>query len=177
MDVKRNRSFDRASPRARRRRFQEDRGLRKGGIHTSMLSVASSVCSDTEVDDTVSISSEMDDERGSRSRRWESFHSNMSADSGSAHMFEFETDSNVTEYDEVFDYQDSEGNLSIICSATLAFVLQRLPRVKKDFIIINYNNNNFYFYFYFYHDHYHLCCVRFTKIQFGTITIYCIFRG
>ena len=114
MDVKRNRSFDRASPRARRRRFQEDRGLRKGGIHTSMLSVASSVCSDTEVDDTVSICSEMDDERGSRSRRWESFHSNMSADSGSAHMFEFETDSNVTEYDEVFDYQDSEGNLSII---------------------------------------------------------------
>ena len=177
MDVKRNRSFDRASPRARRRRFQEDRGLRKGGIHTSMLSVASSVCSDTEVDDTVSICSEMDDERGSRSRRWESFHSNMSADSGSAHMFEFETDSNVTEYDEVFDYQDSEGNLSIICSATLAFVLQRLPRVKKDFIIINYNNNNFYFYFYFYHDHYHLCCVRFTKIQFGAITIYCIFRG
>ena len=163
MDVKRNRSFDRASPRARRRRFQEDRGLRKGGIHTSMLSVASSVCSDTEVDDTVSICSEMDDERGSRSRRWESFHSNMSADSGSAHMFEFETDSNVTEYDEVFDYQDSEGNLSIICSATLAFVLQRLPRVKKDFIIINYNNNNFYFYFY--HDHYHLCCVRFTKFN------------
>ena len=137
MDVKRNRSFDRASPRARRRRLQEDRGLRKGGIHTSMLSVASSVCSDTEVDDTVSICSEMDDERGSRSRRWESFHSNMSADSGSAHMFEFETDSNLTEYDEVFDYQDSEGNLSIICSATLAFVLQRLPRVKKGFIIIN----------------------------------------
>ena len=136
MDVKRNRSFDRASPRARRRRFQEDRGLRKGGIHTSMLSVASSVCSDTEVDDTVSISSEMDDERGSRSRRWESFHSNMSADSGSAHMFEFETDSNITEYDEVFDCQDSEGNLSIICSATLGFVLQILPRIKKDFIII-----------------------------------------
>ena len=140
MDVKRNRSFDRASPRARRRRFQEDRGLRKGGIHTSMLSVASSVCSDTEVDDTVSICSEMDDERGSRSRRWESFHSNMSADSGSAHMFEFETDSNLTEYDEVFDYQDSEGNLSIICSATLAYVLQRLPITKKDFIF-NYNNN------------------------------------
>ena len=137
MDVKRNRSFDRASPRTRRRRFQEDRGLRKGGIHTSMLSVASSACSDTEVDDTVSICSEMDDERGSRSRRWESFHSNMSADSGSAHMFEFETDSNMTEYDEVFGYQDSEGNLSIICSATLAFVLQILPRVKKDFIIIN----------------------------------------
>ena len=171
MDVKRNRSFDRASPRARRRRFQEDRGLRKGGIHTSMLSVASSACSDTEVDDTVSICSEMDDERGSRSRRWESFHSNMSADSGSAHMFEFETDSNMTEYDEVFDYQDSEGNLSIICSATLAFVLQRLPRVKKDFIIINYNNNNNYYYLYFYRYHYHLCCVRFTKIQFGTITI------
>lgn len=141
IDVKRNRSFDRASPRTRRQRFQEDRGLRKGGIHTSMLSVASSACSDTEVDDTVIICSEMDDERGSRSRRWESFHSNMSADSGSAHMFEFETDSNITEYDEVFDYQDSEGNLSIICSATLAFVLQRLPRVKKDFIIINYNNN------------------------------------
>ena len=136
IDVKRNRSFDRASPRTRRRRFQEDRGLRKGGIHTSMLSVASSACSDTEVDDTVSICNEMDDERGSRSRRWESFHSNMSADSGSAQMFEFETDSNMTEYDEVFDYQDSEGNLSIICSATLAFVLQRLPRVKKDFIII-----------------------------------------
>ena len=136
IDVKRNRSFDRASPRTRRRRFQEDRGLRKGGIHTSMLSVASSACSDTEVDDTVSICNEMDDERGSRSRRWESFHSNMSADSGSAQMFEFETDSNMTEYDEVFDYQESEGNLSIICSATLAFVLQRLPRVKKDFIII-----------------------------------------
>ena len=64
----------------------------------------------------------------------------MSADSGSAHMFEFETDSNVTEYDEVFDYQDSEGNLSIICSATLAYVLQRLPITKKDFIF-NYNNN------------------------------------
>ena len=148
MDVKRNRSFDRASPRTRRRRFQEDRGLRKGGIHTSMLSVASSACSDTEVDDTVSICSEMDDERGSRSRRWESFHSNMSADSGSAHMFEFETDSNMTEYDEVFDYQDSEGNLSIICSATLAFVLQRLPRIKKDFIF-NYNHNN-----YNYNDYY-----------------------
>ena len=148
IDVKRNRSFDRASPRTRRRRFQEDRGLRKGGIHTSMLSVASSACSDTEVDDTVSICSEMDDERGSRSRRWESFHSNMSADSGSAHMFEFETDSNLTEYDEVFDYQDSEGNLSIICSATLAFVLQRLPRVKKDFIF-NYNHNNYNYNYYY----------------------------
>ena len=115
IDVKRNESFDKPSPNTKRRRFRGDRSLRKGGIHTSMLSVASSMCSDTEMEDTVSIFSEMDsldDERGTRGRRWESFHSNFSADSGSAHMFEFETDSNATEYDEVFDDQDSGGEAS-----------------------------------------------------------------
>lgn len=111
-DVKRNDSLDKPSPNTRRRRFRGERGLRRGGIHTSMLSVASSAPSDMEMDDTVSICGDMDsldDERGTRGRRWESFHSNVSADSGSAHLFEFETDSNVTEFDEVFDDQDSEG--------------------------------------------------------------------
>ena len=100
------------SPRTRRKQFREDRSLRRGGIHTSMLSVASGTCSDTEMEDTVSICSEMDlldDERGTRGRRWESFHSNASADSGSAHLFEYETDSNATEYDEVFEDPDSGG--------------------------------------------------------------------
>ena len=111
-DVKQNDSLDRPSPNTRRRRFRGERGLRRGGIHTSMLSVASSAPSDTEMDDTVSISGDMgslDDERGTRGRRWESFHSNVSADSGSAHLFEFETDSNATEFEEVFDDHDSEG--------------------------------------------------------------------
>ena len=111
-DVKRNDSMEKPSPNTRRRRFRGERGLRRGGIHTSMLSVASSAPSDTEMDDTVSIYGDMDsldDERGIRGRRWESFHSNISADSGSAHLFEFETDSNATEFDEVFDDQDSEG--------------------------------------------------------------------
>ena len=113
IEVKRDESFEKRSPNdTRRRRFRTNGKLRKGGIHTSMLSVASNTClTDSEVDDTVSLYSEMDDddERGTRGRRWESFHSNMSADSGSAHMFEFETDSNATEYDEVFDDQDSGG--------------------------------------------------------------------
>ena len=78
-----------------------------------MLSVASSACmTDSEMEDTVSIYSEADslnDERGTRGRRWESFYSNISADSGSAHLFEFETDSTATEFDEVFDDQESEG--------------------------------------------------------------------
>ena len=112
INTNQNETFDRASPNTRRRRFRGDRSLQRGGIHTSMLSVASSACSDTEMDDSVSIYNEMDsldDERGTRGRRWESFHSNISADSGSAHLFEFETDSNLTEYDEVFDDQDSGG--------------------------------------------------------------------
>jgi len=63
---------------------------------------------DSEMEDTVSIYSEvdsLDNERGTRGRRWESFYSNISADSGSAHLFEFETDSNATEFDD----QESEG--------------------------------------------------------------------
>ena len=79
-----------------------------------MLSVASTTWSDTDLDDSVSISSELDsmgDERGTRGRRWDSFHSNISADSGSAHLYEYETNSNVTEYEDVFDEQDSEGKL------------------------------------------------------------------
>ena len=80
-----------------------------------MLSVAGSACmTDSEMEDTVSIYSEvdsLDNERGTRGRRWESFYSNISADSGSAHLFEFETDSNATEFDEVFDDQESEGKM------------------------------------------------------------------
>ncbi|KAL9958690.1 hypothetical protein ACROYT_G035740 [Oculina patagonica] len=111
IEIKRNESMEKLSPNTRRRRFRTDGRLQRGGIHTSMLSVASSTClTDSEMDDTVSIYSEMDsldDERGTRGRRWESFHSNISADSGSAHLFEFETDSNTFEYDEVFDDQES----------------------------------------------------------------------
>lgn len=102
------------SPSPRRRRLRSDRGIRRRGIHTSMLSVASSAYSDTDIDDSVSMYSEadsVDDERGTRGRRWDSFHSNISADSGSAHMYEFETDSNLTEYDDVFDTQESEGTV------------------------------------------------------------------
>lgn len=111
--ITRNESVEKRSPNTRRRRFRTDGRLRKGGIHTSMLSVASNACmTDSEMEDTVSIYSEvdsLDDERGTRGRRWESFYSNISADSGSAHLFEFETDSNATEFDEVFDDQESEG--------------------------------------------------------------------
>lgn len=114
IEIKRSESVEKRSPNTRRRRFRTDGRLRKGGIHTSMLSVASSTCmTDSEMEDTVSIYSEvdsLDDERGTRGRRWESFYSNISADSGSAHLFEFETDSNATEFDEVFDDQEeSEG--------------------------------------------------------------------
>ena len=115
IEIKRNEPVGKRSPNTRRRRFRMDGKLRKGGIHTSMLSVASSTClTDSEMEDTVSICSEMDsldDERGTRGRRWESFHSNISADSGSAHLFEFETDSNTTEFDEVFDDQESGGEM------------------------------------------------------------------
>ena len=111
--ITRNESVEERSPNTRRRRFRTDGRLRKGGIHTSMLSVASSACmTDSEMEDTVSIYSEVDslnDERGTRGRRWESFYSNISADSGSAHLFDFETDSTATEFDEVFDDQESEG--------------------------------------------------------------------
>ena len=111
--ITRNESVEKRSPNTRRRRFRTDGRLRKGGIHTSMLSVASSACmTDSEMEDTVSIYSEVDSlngERGTRGRRWESFYSNISADSGSAHLFEFETDSTATEFDEVFDDQESEG--------------------------------------------------------------------
>ncbi|XP_068688974.1 serine-rich adhesin for platelets-like isoform X2 [Montipora foliosa] len=113
IEVKRSDSPNSLSPSPRRHRFLTDRGIRRGGIHTSMLSVASSTWSDTDLDDSVSISSEldsMDDERGTRGRRWDSFHSNISADSGSAHLYEYETDSNVTEYEDVFDEQDSEDD-------------------------------------------------------------------
>ena len=111
--ITRNESVEKRSPNTRRRRFRTDGRLRKGGIHTSMLSVASSACmTDSEMEDTVSIYSEVDSlngERGTRGRRWESFYSNISADSGSAHLFGFETDSTATEFDEVFDDQESEG--------------------------------------------------------------------
>lgn len=114
MEVEESDSPRSLSPSPRRRRLRSDRGIRRRGIHTSMLSVASSAYSDTDIDDSVSMCSEVDsvdDERGTRGRRWDSFHSNISADSGSAHMYEFETDSNVTEYDDVFDVQESEGNV------------------------------------------------------------------
>ena len=67
---------------------------------------------DSETEDTVSIYSEIDspdDQRSTRGRRGESFHSNFSSGSGSAHLFEFETNSLTTEYDEVFDDQKSGG--------------------------------------------------------------------
>lgn len=113
MEVEESDSPRSLSPSPRRRRLRSDRGIRRRGIHTSMLSVASSAYSDTDIDDSVSMCSEadsVDDERGTRGRRWDSFHSNISADSGSAHMYEFETDSNVTEYDDVFDVQESEDD-------------------------------------------------------------------
>ena len=125
--VTRNESVEKRSPNNRRRRFRTDGRLRKGGIHTSMLSVASNACmTDSEMEDTVSIYSEVDslgDERGTRGRRWESFYSNISADSGSAHLFEFETDSNATEFDGVFDDQESEGKTlckhhGVFCSSS-----------------------------------------------------------
>lgn len=113
IEIKRSESVEKLSPNTYRRRFRTDGRLRKNGIHTSMLSVASSACTtDSEIEDTASIYSEvdsLDDKRGTRGRRWESFYSNISADSGSAHLFEFETDSNATEFDEVFDDQESEG--------------------------------------------------------------------
>lgn len=115
MEVEESDSPRSLSPSPRRRRLRSDRGIRRRGIHTSMLSAASNAYSDTDIDDSVSMCSEadsVDDERGTRGRRWDSFHSNISADSGSAHMYEFETDSNVTEYDDVFDVQESEGNVS-----------------------------------------------------------------
>lgn len=115
MESKRGESLGKRSPNTRQRDFRANGKLRKGGIHTSMLSVASNAClTDSEVDDTVSLYSEMDSldsERETRGRRWESFHSNISADSGSSpHMFEFETDSNATEFEEeMFDDHGSEG--------------------------------------------------------------------
>lgn len=113
IEIKRSDSVEKLSPNTHRRRFRTDGRLRKNGIHTSMLSVASSACmTDSEMEDTASIYSEvdsLDDKRGTRGRRWESFYSNISADSGSAHLFEFETDSNATEFDEVFDDQESDG--------------------------------------------------------------------
>ena len=113
IEIKRSESVEKLSPNTYRRRFPTDGRLRKNGIHTSMLSVASSACmTDSEMEDTASIYSDvdsLDDKRGTRGRRWESFYSNISADSGSAHLFEFETDSNVTEFDEVFDDQESDG--------------------------------------------------------------------
>ena len=115
MESKRGESLGKRSPNTRQRDFRANGKLRKGGIHTSMLSVASNAClTDSEVDDTVSLYSEMDSldsERETRGRRWESFHSNISADSGSSpHMFEFETDSNATEFEEeMSDDHGSEG--------------------------------------------------------------------
>ncbi|KAK3742178.1 hypothetical protein QZH41_012073, partial [Actinostola sp. cb2023] len=70
--------------------------LQKGGLHTSLLSIASSFYStDNELDDSCSWHSDGNDTERSASsrRRWESFHSNISADSGSAHMYDFENDS------------------------------------------------------------------------------------
>ena len=44
--------------------------------------------------------------RGGRKSRWDSFHSDISADSGSCHMFEYETDFNATEPED----DDAERN-------------------------------------------------------------------
>lgn len=88
----------------------------KGGIYMSMFSVVSNVCLiDFEVDDIVSLYSEMDlfdsgwEMRGCR---WESFYSNISVDSGFFYMFEFEMDFNVIEFEEeMFDDYGFEGEL------------------------------------------------------------------
>ena len=83
-------------------------GMNKKSYHSSLLSIAStySACS-TDTEDNISIFSEGDmllqdrfRERDNRKSRWDSFHSNISADSGSAHMFEYETDSVATELDD-----------------------------------------------------------------------------
>ena len=92
--------------------------LRKSGLHTSLLSLSSSVYSaeDMDMDDGLSLYSEADsqDSNRGRGRRWESFHSNVSADSGSAHLFEFDTESAVTEYGDVFDENEPLGNYIFI---------------------------------------------------------------
>ena len=104
IEIKSQSSIDQPSPSTDHRRLCVDKSLRKRGIHTSMLSIASSVWSrDADMDDTSSICSETDLDdggRGTRGRRWHSFYSNTSADSGSAQMFEYETDSAATEDDD-----------------------------------------------------------------------------
>lgn len=82
----------------------------------SMFSVVSNVCLiDFEVDDIVSLYSEMDlfdSEWEMRRCRWESFYSNISVDSGFFYMFEFEMDFNVIEFEEeMFDDYGFEGEL------------------------------------------------------------------
>ncbi|XP_032239037.2 uncharacterized protein LOC5513651 isoform X2 [Nematostella vectensis] len=87
--------------------------LRKTGVHTSLLSIASSVYStDTEHDDSaygLSDGDAVDAATPRNKRRWDSFHSNVSADSGSAHMFDFDTDSVITEYDEEAVFEDAKS--------------------------------------------------------------------
>lgn len=78
--------------------------LRKNGVHSSLLSITSSLYStDLDLDDSGSWNSELDGSESGRTgnrKRWESFHSNVSADSGSAHMYEFETDSTAAEMED-----------------------------------------------------------------------------
>lgn len=72
----------------------------------SMFSVVSSMWLDMDLDDSVSIFSEldlMDDEWGIRGRWWDSFYSNISVDSGFVYLYEYEMDFNVIEYEDVFD--------------------------------------------------------------------------
>ena len=103
--------------------------LRKSGLHTSLLSLSSSVYSaeDMDMDDRLSLYSEADsqDSNRGRGRRWESFHSNVSADSGSAHLFEFDTESAVTEYGDVFDENEPLGKYIFI-----ALTLRQKQRVQ-----------------------------------------------
>lgn len=75
--------------------------LQKNGLHTSLLSISSSIYStdNEEYDDSSSIHSVDERSVGSR-RRWESFHSNVSADSGSAHLYDFENDSMEDPFDD-----------------------------------------------------------------------------
>ena len=104
--------------------------LQRGGIHSSLLSLSSvTSADDVDTDDGLSLYSEADAlERGkARGRRWESFHSNISADSGSAHMFEFDSESAITEYGDVFDENEPLGKMRRKTSKALA---KRHPQLK-----------------------------------------------
>jgi hypothetical protein len=65
-----------------------------------------------DFDDNGSWHSELEGSESGRSsnrKRWESFHSNVSADSGSAHMYEFETDSIAAEMEDAFEEPQISG--------------------------------------------------------------------